>query len=102
MKSMLVKEEKKWKKISEIQIFYKGPIFWFHKEISKFNNKHGQICDWPIKKKKRNKNNHIEKGFPCGSAGKESTCNVEYLESTPRLGRSGLENSMNCIVPRGL
>ena len=50
-------------------------------------------------------------GFPCGSAGKESACNVGDLGSTPGLGRSpgegkgyplqysGLENSMNCIVP---
>ena len=49
-------------------------------------------------------------GFPCGSAGKESTCNVRDLGSVPGLGRSpgerkgnplqysGLENSMNCVV----
>ena len=49
-------------------------------------------------------------GFPCGSAGKESTCNVGDLGSNPGLGRSpgdgkvyplqysGLENSMDCIV----
>ena len=49
-------------------------------------------------------------GFPGGSAGKESTCNVGYLGSIPRLGRcpgggnsyplcySGLKNSMDCIV----
>ena len=49
-------------------------------------------------------------GFPCGSAGKESTCNAEDLGSIPGLGRSsaeetdyplqysGLENSMDCIV----
>jgi len=48
-------------------------------------------------------------GFPCGSAGKESTCNVGDLGLTPGLGRSpgkgksyplqysGLENSMDCI-----
>jgi len=48
--------------------------------------------------------------FPCGSAGKESTCNAGYLGSIPGLGRfpgegkgcpfqySGLENSMDCIV----
>ena len=46
---------------------------------------------------------------PCGSAGKESTCNAGDLGSTPGLGRSpgegkgyplqysGLENSMDCI-----
>ena len=51
------------------------------------------------------------KGFPCGSAGKESTCNVGDLGSIPGLGRSpgegkgyplqysGLENSLDCIVP---
>ena len=45
-------------------------------------------------------------GFPCGSAGKESVCNVGDLGSIPELGRSpgdgkgyspqysGLENSM--------
>ena len=48
--------------------------------------------------------------FPCGSAGKESSCNVEDLGSIPGLGRcpgegkgypcqySDLENSMHCIV----
>ena len=49
-------------------------------------------------------------GFPCGSAGKESTCNVGDLGLIPGLGRSpgegkgdplqysGLENSIDCIV----
>ena len=49
-------------------------------------------------------------GFPCGSAGKDSTVNAGDLGSVPRLGRSpgegkgyplqssGLENSMDCIV----
>ena len=49
-------------------------------------------------------------GFPGGSAGKESACNVEDLCSIPGLGRSpgegnsyplqycGLENSMGCIA----
>ena len=49
-------------------------------------------------------------GFPCGSAGKESTYNVGDLGLTPGLGRSsgggngypsqysGLENSTDCIV----
>ena len=49
-------------------------------------------------------------GFPCGSAGKESTCNAGNLVSIPGLGRSpgegkgyplqysGLENSMDCLV----
>ena len=49
-------------------------------------------------------------GFPCGSAGKESACNVGDLGSIPGLGRSpgegigyplqysGLENSMDCTV----
>ena len=49
-------------------------------------------------------------GFPCGSAGKESTCNAGDLGSIPGLGRSpgegkgypvqysGLENPMDCIV----
>ena len=49
-------------------------------------------------------------GFPCGSAGKESTCNSRDLGLIPGLGRSpgeekgnplqysGLENSMDCIL----
>ena len=48
--------------------------------------------------------------LPCGSAGKEYTCNLGDLGLIPRLGRSpgkgngyplqysGLENSMDCIV----
>ena len=48
--------------------------------------------------------------FPCGSAGKESTCDEEDLDSVPGLGRcpgegkgyplqyAGLENSMDCIA----
>ena len=50
-------------------------------------------------------------GFPGGSAGKESTCNTGDLGSISELGTSagegnsyllqysGLENSMDCIVP---
>ena len=49
---------------------------------------------------------HTAKGFPCGSAGKESACNVGDLGLIPGLGRSlgegkgypiqysGLENSL--------
>ena len=49
-------------------------------------------------------------GFPCGSAGKESACNVGDLGPIPVLGispgdgkgyplqYSGLDNSMHCIV----
>ena len=49
-------------------------------------------------------------GFPGGSAGKESACNVGDLGSIPGLGRSpggghgyplqcsGLDNPMDCIV----
>ena len=49
-------------------------------------------------------------GFPCGSAGKESTCSAGDLGSIPGLGRapgegngyplqySGLENPRDCIV----
>ena len=51
-----------------------------------------------------------QKGFPGGSAGKESDCNVGDLGSIPGLGRStgdgnchplqysGLENSIDCVV----
>ena len=53
------------------------------------------------------------KGFPCGSAGKESACNAGDLGSIPGLGRSpregkgyplqysGLENSTDHIVHGG-
>ena len=49
-------------------------------------------------------------GFPCGSAGKESSCSMGDLGLIPGLGRApgegkgyplqypGLENSMDCIV----
>ena len=49
-------------------------------------------------------------GFPSGSAGKQSACNVGALGSIPGLGRSpgegnsyprqysGLENSMDCVA----
>ena len=52
-------------------------------------------------------------GFPCGSVGNKSTCNVGDLGSIPRLGRSpgegkgyplqysGLENSVNSTVHGG-
>ena len=52
----------------------------------------------------------MELGFPCGLAGKESSCNAEDLGLIPGLGRSpgegkgyplhysGLENSMDCTV----
>ena len=52
-------------------------------------------------------------GLPCGSAGKESTCNVGDLSLIPGLGRwavegkgyplqySGLENPTDCIVHGG-
>ena len=51
------------------------------------------------------------RGFPSSSAGKESACKTGDLGSVPGLGRSsaegnghplqysGLENSMDCIVP---
>ena len=49
-------------------------------------------------------------GFPCGSAGKESACNMGDLGLIPGLGRSlgegkgyllqysGLENSTDCMA----
>ena len=53
----------------------------------------------------------LRQGFPGGSVGKESACNAGDPGSIPGLGRSpgegkghslrysGLENSMDCIVP---
>ena len=54
----------------------------------------------------------LRRGFPGGSAGKESACNAGDLGLIPGLGRSpgegkgnplqypGLENSLECIVHR--
>ena len=33
----------------------------------------------------------VDRGFPCGSDGKESACNAGDLDSIPRLGRSPRE-----------
>ena len=44
-----------------------------------------------MKENVKKKNIYIYKisiGFPCGSAGKESACNVGNLGSIPGLGRS--------------
>ena len=53
-------------------------------------------------------------GFPGGSAGRESTCNIGDLSLITGFGRSpgegkgyllqycGLENSLDCISPWGL
>ena len=58
----------------------------------------------------KNRDITLPTGFPCGSAGKESTCNAGDLGLIPGLGRSpgerkgyplqysGLKNSMDCIV----
>ena len=60
--------------------------------------------------KKRQATTSVFLGFPCGSAGEESPCNVGYLGLIPGLGRSpgegkgyplqysGLEDSMDCTV----
>ena len=54
----------------------------------------------------------VGKGFPDSSVGKESACNARDLCLIPGLGRSsgegkgyplqfsGLENSIECIVPK--
>ena len=64
--------------------------------------------DDPLEKGQSTHSNIL--GLPCGSAGKESTCNAGDPSSIPGSGRScgegkgyplkysGLENSMNCIV----
>ena len=67
-----------------------------------------------LSQEKGEKNHHspLDRVFPCGSAGKESACKAGDLGSIPGLGRSpdegkgyplqnsGLENFMDCIVPR--
>ena len=40
-------------------------------------------------------------GFPCGSAGKESACNVGDLGSIPGLGRSPGEGKGNHSIVHG-
>ena len=62
---------------------------------------------WP---RENNKVLMIYQGLPCGSGGKESTCNAGDLDLIPGLGRSpgegkgyplqysGLENPMDYIV----
>ena len=74
-----------------------------------------QVENWALWAPKESNGQHKSKtfgtlGFPGGSAGKESTCNVGDLGLIPGLGRSagegngyplqysGLENSMDCIV----
>ena len=66
------------------------------------------VAEWS----QREKNKYITHiwGFPRGSSGKESACNVRHLGSIPGLGSSpgegkgyplqytGLENSKECIV----
>ena len=68
------------------------------------------LCPPDMKSWLSEKHPDAGKGFPCGSAGKESAHNVGDLGSIPGLGRppgegkgnplqySGLENSMDCIV----
>ena len=63
---------------------------------------------WKIRWRRDRLSTLVFLGFPCGSAGKESTCNVGDLGLIPELGRSpgegkvyplqysGLENSMDC------
>ena len=40
---------------------------------------------------------YVYMGFPCGSDGKESACNVKDLGSIPRLGRSPGEGHGNLL-----
>ena len=68
---------------------------------------------WKIRWRRDRLSTPVFLGFPCGSAGKESTCNVGDLGLIPELRRtpgegkvyllqySGLENSMDCS-PWGL
>ena len=79
-------------------------------ELCKHAEFHTILWIKPILCYKEEVKNSIPLGFPCGSAGKESTCNVGDLGSIPGLGRfpgegkgyplqySCLENSMDCVV----
>ena len=72
---------------------------------------HGVSKSWTqLKRLSTHASTPVFLGFPCGSAGKESTCNAGDLSLTPGLGRSlgegngyplhysGLENPMDSIV----
>ena len=73
--------------------------------ITQFHSWGGEIC-W----RKDRQPTPVFLGFPCGSAGEESACNMGDLGFIPRLGRSsgegegypthysGLENSMDYII----
>ena len=70
-----------------------------------------QFLGWEIPWRRDRLPTPVFLGFPCGSAGKETACNTGDLGSIPELGRSpgewngyplqysGLDNSMDCIVP---
>ena len=69
-----------------------------------------RFLDWEDHLEKDRLPTPVFLGFPCGSAGNESDCNVGDLGSIPELGRSpgegkgypfqysGLENSRDYIV----
>ena len=74
-----------------------------------------RLDSWPRKTRWRRDRlpTPVSLGFPGGSAGKESACNTGDLGVIPGLGRapgegkgsplqySGLENSLDCVVPWG-
>ena len=80
------------------------------KNLSAMQETPVQFWGWEILWRRNRLPTPVFLGFPCGSAGKESACNVGDLGSIPGLGRSaeegngyplqysGLENSVDCIV----
>ena len=68
------------------------------------------MCIWSDRPSLKLSIAQVTKGFPCGSAGKESACSAGDLGSIPGLERSpgegnsyplqysGLKNSIDCIV----
>ena len=101
-------------KISWTEELGAGYCPWGHKESGTTERLHFSslrllhIYSFPSQNLSNSRNN--DRGFPCGSAGKESICNVRDLGSIPGLGRfpgegndyplpySHLENSMNSTV----
>ena len=64
-----------------------------------FNSRVGKIC-----LRRDRLPTPVFLGSPCGSAGKESTCNVGDLGSVPGLGKSpgegnGLPTQYSCFLP---
>ena len=104
-----------WTQLSDLKKKKKAsPIAQLVKNPSAMQETLVQFLDWELNSWIRWRRDRLPTqvflGFPCGSAGKESTCNAGDLGSIPGLGKSpgegkgyplqysGLENDMDSIV----